>query len=41
MLSLLIGFLFGASTATLVAIGITKFCAAIDALERDEHWFYD
>ncbi|WP_282966370.1 hypothetical protein [Burkholderia cenocepacia] len=41
LLSLLVGFLFGVAAATLVAIGIARFRAAIEQLERDEHWFHD
>ncbi|WP_279613446.1 hypothetical protein [Burkholderia pyrrocinia] len=41
LISVLIGFLFGVATATLVAIGISKFRAAIDMLTRDEHWFHE
>ncbi|VWC53758.1 hypothetical protein BLA9940_02094 [Burkholderia aenigmatica] len=41
LLSLLIGFLLGVAAATLAAIGIARFRAAIEQLERDEHWFHD
>ncbi|WP_282960884.1 hypothetical protein [Burkholderia ambifaria] len=41
LISMLIGFLFGIATATLVAIGISKFRAAVDMLMRDEYWFHE
>ncbi|HGO6081870.1 TPA: hypothetical protein ACK3PA_006367 [Burkholderia cenocepacia] len=41
LLSLFIGFLLGIAIATLVAIGVAKFRAAVEQLERDEHWFHD
>lgn len=40
-LLLLIGFLLGVAASTLAAIGISKFRAAVEQLERDEHWFLD
>ncbi|WP_321810108.1 hypothetical protein [Burkholderia sp. BCC1985] len=40
LLLLVISFLFGIATATLVAIGIVRFRAAIDELERNGHWFH-
>ena len=41
LLSFLAGVAVGAAAASLIALGIVRYRAAVELLERDEHWFHD